>query len=210
MSTDPWNPDTASAAAIPWSRIQTSLAIPQRWPEPHLLYHRSMESRRRAAVAVLLWGDPAGAREVILVRRGATAPRHGGELAFPGGMVETWDRDLPATARRELREEIGVDRDLWELGTFPDGIAKGRTRFTPVFLRWEAPEPRFQVGSEIQDVLRLPLAGLLEAPWHTETLTQKGVTFQAPRLELPLAPLWGATAMVLKAWLNVLSTVPKS
>jgi 8-oxo-dGTP pyrophosphatase MutT (NUDIX family) len=210
MSTEIWLPESASAEAIPWSRIQASLRIPQRWPEPHLLYQRVLESRRRAAVAVLLWGDPGGAREVVLVQRGATAPRHGGELAFPGGMVETFDRDLPATALRELREEIGVDKDLWELGTFPDGIAKGRTRFTPVFLRWEAPEPRFQVGSEIQDVLRLPLAGLLEAPWRSETLTQKGVTFQAPRLELPLAPLWGATAMVLKAWLNVLSTVPNS
>jgi hypothetical protein len=32
-----------------------------------------------------------------------------------------------------------------------------------------------------------------------------------PRLELPQAPLWGATAFVLKAWLDVLkvTTVPE-
>jgi hypothetical protein len=122
-------------------------------------------------------------------------------------MVEPQDRDLQATARRELMEEIGVGRDLWELGCFPDGIARGRTRFTPVFLRWETPEPTFAMGSEIQEILRLSLPGLLAAPWTTETLTHKGMSIQAPRLELPQAPLWGATALVLKAWLDVLAAV---
>jgi len=31
-----------------------------------------------------------------------------------------------------------------------------------------------------------------------------------PRLELPLAPLWGATALVLKAWIDLLSSVADS
>ena len=209
-STDTWDPATAPAGPVAWDRIAESLRLAQRWPNPHLLSRRVAESPRRAAVAVLLWGDVQGAREVILVRRGATAPLHAGELAFPGGMEEPCDRDLPATARRELREEIGVDGELWELGCFPDGIARSRTRFTPVFLRWEAPEPSFVMSSEIQDVLRLPLQGLLEAPWRTEILSHKGISVEAPRLELALAPLWGATAMVLKAWLDLLSSVRKA
>jgi 8-oxo-dGTP pyrophosphatase MutT (NUDIX family) len=187
--------------------VEASLRICQRWEHPHLLSLRVAESPRRAAVAVLLWGGADGAREVVLVRRGHSAPRHGGELAFPGGMEEPYDRDLPATARRELAEELGVTEDLWELGCFPDGVAKGWTRFTPVFLRWEAREPVFRVGSEIQDVLRLPLQGLCQAPWGTQLLEFKGATLEAPRLELPLAPLWGATALVLKAWLDLLSSV---
>ena len=188
--------------------MEASLRIPQRWPEPHRLTPRVPESPRRAAVAVLLWGDAAGAREVVLVQRGATAPHHGGELAFPGGMAERGDRDLPATARRELEEELGVTEGLWELGCFPDGVAKGRTRFTPVFLRWEVLEPRFCLGSELQAVLRLPLQPLLRAPWGTQRVELKGVSLDIPRLELGIGPLWGATAMVLKAWLDVLSTVP--
>ena len=193
---------------MPWARVEESLKLCQRWAQPHLLARRVAESKRRAAVAVLLWGGADGAREVVLVRRGATAPRHGGELAFPGGMEEPFDRDLPATARRELEEELGVARDLWELGCFPDGVAKGWTRFTPVFLRWEAPEPEFRLGSEIQDVLRLPLEGLLHAPWTVQVLELPGLPpLEAPRLELPLAPLWGATALVLKAWLDLLSSV---
>jgi len=195
---------------VPWARVEASLRICQRWEHPHLLTRRVAEEARRAAVAVLLWGGAEGAREVVLVRRGAGAPHHGGELAFPGGMEEPFDRDLPATARRELAEELGVTADLWDLGCFPDGVAKARTRFTPVFLRWEAPEPAFALGSEIQDVLRLPLAGLMQAPWTVQILDLKGLALEVPRLELPLAPLWGATALVLKAWIDLLSSVADS
>jgi 8-oxo-dGTP pyrophosphatase MutT (NUDIX family) len=190
--------------------VEASLRICQRWEHPHLLAQRVAESPRRAAVAVLLWGGADGAREVVLVRRGASAPQHGGELAFPGGMEEPYDRDLPATARRELAEELGVTEHLWELGCFPDGVAKARTRFTPVFLRWEAPVAEFQLGSEIAAVLRLPLDGLMRAPWTTQILELRGSTVGVPRLELPLAPLWGATAMVLKTWLDLLESVRMS
>lgn len=189
---------------VAWARVEASLRIAQRWPDPFKLSPRTPENPRRAAVAVLLWGNALGAREVVLVRRGATAPHHPGELAFPGGMAEPGDRDLTATARRELEEELGVKDGLWEMGCFPDGVAKARTRFTPLFLRWEEPEPRFSLSSEIQDVLRLPLEPLMHAPWGIQRLELHGAALDIPRLELPMAPLWGATAFVLKAWLDVL------
>ena len=106
----------------------------------------------------------------MLVQRGFGAPQHPGEIAFPGGMVESLDRDLPSTARREVAEEIGLRDGLWELGCFPDGVAKTRIRFTPVFFRWEAPEPRFTTDRELEKVIMLPLAPLLDAPWTIEHL----------------------------------------
>lgn len=155
-------------------------------------------------MAVVLWGDPEGARKLVLVQRGFQAPHHPGELAFPGGMEDPRDRDLPTTARRELQEELGIQSELWELGTFPDGVAKGRTRFTPVFFRWEAP-PILLPGSEIDQGFLLPILPLMNAPWKEETLLLPGrPPICAPRLELAQAPLWGATAFILKAWLEVL------
>jgi len=202
-----WDPAAGPDGPVPWSRIEATLRACQRWPDPHLLAGRRAAGGRRAAVAVLLWGEPDGARQVVLVLRGASAPQHGGELAFPGGMEEPRDRDLPATARRELEEELGVTEHLWEMGCFPDGVAKGQTRFTPVLLRWEAPRPEFRLGSELQDALLLPIEGLITAPWRMQTLELRGTAFQVPRLELALAPLWGATALVLKTWLDLLATV---
>ncbi|HJW72943.1 MAG TPA: NUDIX domain-containing protein [Geothrix sp.] len=203
MSSAAWRPP-AAAPAVPWSRIADSLRRPQRGPSPHKLSIRIPEDTRRAAVGVILWGDAAGARKLVLVQRGFGAPHHPGELAFPGGMVEPRDRDLPATARREVAEELGVSEGLWELGCFPDGVAKTRVRFTPVFFRWEHPAPAFHLDHELEQVLMLPLLPLLEAPWTLEHIDRYGLVMDIPRLELPQAPLWGATAFVLKAWLDAL------
>lgn len=198
-----WRPPD-EAPPVPWARIAESLRRPQLGPDPHKISARIPEDPRRAAVGVILWGDPAGARKLVVVQRGYGAPHHPGELAFPGGMAEPQDRDLPATARREVAEEIGVSEGLWEMGCFPDGVAKARIRFTPVFFRWEAPEPRFRLDHELEQVLMLPLVPLMKAPWTIESLERYGVPLKVPRLELPQAPLWGATAFVLKAWLDVL------
>ncbi len=201
-----WTPPQ-TAPAIPWRVIERSLVLPQSWPDPHKISARIPEGPRRAAVAVVLWGDETGARKILLVQRGFSAPQHPGEIAFPGGMAEPGDRDLRWTARRELFEELGVRDHLWEMGCFPDGVAKAHTRFTPVLFRWEAPEPSWELSSEIHDALLLPLHPLLDAPWATEILDRQGLALEIPRLELPQAPLWGATAFVLKAWLEVLREV---
>lgn len=205
-SPPPWIPPEQSLP-VAWERIEASLLPPQRTATPHKLSIRIPELERRAAVAVLLWGDAAGARQLVIVQRGHGAPQHPGELAFPGGMVEPGDRDLRWTARRELEEELGVREHLWEIGCFPDGVAKARVRFTPVLFRWEASAPAFRPNQEIHDVLLLPLAALLTAPWTTEILDRQGLALEVPRLELPRVPLWGATAFVLKAWLDVLAKV---
>jgi len=205
--TQAWRPPE-NAPPVPWPRIAESLRRPHLGPHPHKLSPRIPEDPRRAAVGVLLWGDPGGARKLVVVQRGFGAPHHPGELAFPGGMVEPGDRDLPATARREVAEETGITEGLWELGCFPDGVAKARVRFTPVFFRWETPEPRFRLDCELEQALLLPLAPLLDAPWTIERLERHGLALEVPRLELPQAPLWGATAFVLKAWLDVLAVCP--
>ena len=205
-----WRPP-ADAPLVPWPRIAKSLRLPQLGPTPHKLSPRIPSDPHRAAVGVILWGDADGARKLVLVQRGFGAPRHPGEIAFPGGMVEASDRDLPSTARREVAEEIGVSEGLWELGCFPDGVAKTRIRFTPVFFRWEEPEPRFTTDRELERVLMLPLAHLLDAPWTIEHLEHLGHAFEAPRLQLEMEgwtiPIWGATAFVLKAWLDLLRGV---
>ena len=199
-----WTPPT-EAPPVPWAQVAESLRRPHLGSASHKLSVRTPQDPRRAAVGVLLWGDATGARKVVLVQRGHGAPHHAGEIAFPGGMVEATDRDLPATARREVAEEIGISEGLWELGCFPDGVAKARTRFTPVFFRWEEPAPTFHTDHEVEQVLLLPLQPLLTAPWTLQRIDRYGLALDVPRLELPEAPLWGATAVILKAWLDLLA-----
>src|SRR5690348_16172483 len=100
-----WRPPQ-DGATVPWARIEASLRGAARSEHPFKISRRIPESDRRAAVAVVLWGDARGARRLVLVQRGHGAPQHPGEIAFPGGMEEPFDRDLPRTARRELAEEL--------------------------------------------------------------------------------------------------------
>jgi 8-oxo-dGTP pyrophosphatase MutT (NUDIX family) len=65
--------------------------------------------KKSASVAVIL-RTTEGGEEVLLIRR---AEREGdpwsGQVAFPGGMVSSADKSFQETARREAKEEVGVD-----------------------------------------------------------------------------------------------------
>lgn len=194
---------------VPWTLVEAAIRHLVRAYPGHRMSPLAPSSQRRAAVAVLLRGDAAGAREVVLIRRGFGAPHHAGELAFPGGMTEPADRDLPATARRELGEELGITKGLWELGCLPDGTAKARTRFTPVVLRWEEAEPRYHPNHEVAAVHPFNLRWLMGAPWTLQTLAFGQDTITVPRLEVEPVPLWGATAFVMKRFLDALNLNPR-
>lgn len=75
----------------------------------------------------MIWSDPIPAvgvvclrdNEVLLIRRG-TPPRLG-EWSLPGGRIEPGERAIDA-ARRELREETGVEAEVLGLVDVVDGL----------------------------------------------------------------------------------------
>ena len=92
---DIWTPPD-EAPSIPWARIEQSLVAAHRGPNPHKLSLRIPEAERRAPVAMVLWGDAAGARKIVLLQRGFTAPQHPGEDGTVENPTSTWpDGDFP-------------------------------------------------------------------------------------------------------------------
>jgi 8-oxo-dGTP diphosphatase len=83
---------------------------------------------------VCLRGD-----EVLLIRRG-TPPRLG-EWSLPGGRIESGERAVDA-ARRELREETGVQAEIVGLVDVVDGLF-GEQHYVLIdyAARWIAGEP---------------------------------------------------------------------
>jgi len=52
--------------------------------------------------------ERSGALSVLLTQRSADLKHHAGQVSFPGGRMETGDRDIAHTALRETHEEVGI------------------------------------------------------------------------------------------------------
>lgn len=161
--------------------------------------------RRAAVLCPIVVHD--GHDHVLLVQRPTSAPQHAGQLAFPGGMREDGET-IEANARRECREEIGVDDAaitlLGELGVreSSSGILVHAVvaRLADVPLR---PDAR-----EVAAVLHVPLCELLDEARWSERPPPGGATGNQPRLSphFPFGPhlLWGLTGRFVRDLLAAL------
>jgi len=122
----------------------------------------------RPAAAVILLRDGERGLEVLLVQRDPAAKFAPGAWVFPGGAVRDGDADQRATARRELREEAGVELDDGApLVPFSRWITPRtvRIRFDNVFFAAAAPaecEPRCD-GAECVDARWMRPSDALDA-----------------------------------------------
>jgi len=80
----------------------------------------SSEVRHRAinpiasAVAIHIVIENTNDVSILLIERSKYSGAHSGQIAFPGGKVNTEDLDLLSTARRESEEEIGLSISVGE------------------------------------------------------------------------------------------------
>ncbi len=150
MSNNPWPYGQATR-----ERIRSNLAAyPRR--------AAAADGLRAAAVSVVLAPSAVdGATTTFLLT--LRAPRlnaHAGQYALPGGKLDAGEDALTA-ARRELREELGVEAGPEQvLGVLDDLPTRSGYLVTP-FVIWlgEAAEPR-PAPDEIAELHRIPLADL--------------------------------------------------
>ncbi len=123
---------------------------------------------RRSAVAIVLSPATEEAAVLLIKRSARDGDSWSGHVSFPGGMAETSDADLVATARRETFEEVGLDlaKTADHLGRVDDcfAIAAGkrlRMAITPHVFRLEH-TPRLHLGDEAQEAFWLPLEPVLD------------------------------------------------
>ncbi len=101
------NPALAEARFCPRCGRPAEVDFPRRIVCPHCGYEAYYNPKPVASVIPL---DSAG--QTILLRRGFDPGS--GLWTFPGGFVELGE-SVPEAARREVREELGIDVELGEL-----------------------------------------------------------------------------------------------
>jgi 8-oxo-dGTP diphosphatase len=103
--------------------------------------------------------DPAGEWHVLLIRR--ANPPFAGMNALPGGFLDVGREDVLACARRELKEETGIEapEQMHLLGVWSDPRRDPRGHVvTPVWLAlFDWPPPRPTAGDDAAAARWLPV-----------------------------------------------------
>ena len=156
------------------------------------------EQGGRQAAVLMLFGDGPRGRDIVLIQRAATLSSHGGQVAFPGGVVDPEDADAVEAALREAREEIGVDTNgIQVLGSLPDlYVPPSNFVVTPVVGWWHTLSPIDVVDvGEVHRVERVPFEELLD-PRNRFTVRHPS-GFTGPGFEVHELFVWGFTAGLL-------------
>lgn len=150
-----------------------------------------------AAVLVAVVNGPTPG--ILLTKRTASLTAHAGQVAFPGGRIDSGDASPEAAALREAHEEIGLDPARPEiLGLLPDYVTGSGYRITPVLALLHEPYDLVANAAEVETIFTLPLSILLD-PAAPE---RRRAEFRGRMREFWVWPhddhyIWGATAAIL-------------
>ncbi len=173
---------------------------------------------RPAAVLVLLFEEDGEAR-VLLTVRSAELRYHQGEVAFPGGRLDTGETVVEG-ALREAREEVGLDRSgitvLGQLTAMP--TVSSNTLMVPVVAVAAARPTVDPAPAEVAAVFDVALRELVAdgvfaeelwaVPGRIGTGGVEGAEFPVWFYSAGGQTIWGATARVLTDLLCLVLGVP--
>ena len=167
-------------------------------------------SAKESAVVVLLY-EKLGETHIVFTQRHISKGAHSGQISFPGGKRDEEDKDLKMTALRELGEEVGVELDEEKVLLALSWLYVPPSNFViypfvayldkaPVFVKEEA---------EVKEILEFKVVDLLDEINHkkynyfNENLQ---ISFETPSFQIDNYVIWGATAMILSEFLNIIES----
>lgn len=151
-----------------------------------------------------------GELTTVFMKRTVYPGVHSGQISFPGGRFEPEDSDLQTTALRETEEEFGIDaRSIKVLGKLtPLFIPVSRMEVHP-FVGYLTERPMFLPDPrEVERLIEIRIAALLQASIvKTKPQNYKDYKGFVPYFEVHENHVWGATAMILSEFLEIIRCI---
>lgn len=176
-----------------------------------LSFVRPNEMPRQSAVLIAVYPNNNQA-ETILIKRPVYNGAHSGQVAFPGGKVEPFDKDLVDTALREAEEEVGINPDLVSV------LGQLTPLFIPVSNIWVQPvigllnqKPNLSLNlQEVEYTISAKLCDLKQTENRSvKTIAINSIPISAPYYKVETEHIWGATAMIISELLELFSGCTK-
>lgn len=202
-----WKIESQLRKPLPGRSAQAKMAHFNRPYSPEI-----PQDAKLACVMLLLYPKDNQTYFVLIERMSTNKnDRHSGQISFPGGKLDQTDLTLLDGALRETEEEVGINqKDIKSIGSLTDLYIDvsnfhvfpfiGTLDYTPKFV----PQP-----TEVQSILEVPLT-LLQDPATRQAKNLKigkGITIKnAPYFNIFGHVVWGATAMMLNEFLEVLKS----
>lgn len=188
--------------------------------------HNIYELVRYAVVLPLVRVE--GEWRVLLEVRAAGLRRHPAEVALPGGRIEQTDADSLAAALREMREELGIDSDSWDvLGALPLAQTAYGRWVAPHVIRRDGWPTLYPNPVEVAEVFTVPINWLMQT--EPEQMTMWDGVYMETDMPFPMEPrrspgwrkvasydvyfyqynehvIWGLTARILRSFLAACNT----
>jgi 8-oxo-dGTP pyrophosphatase MutT (NUDIX family) len=160
----------------------------------------------RAAVLVPIVDH--GEAFLVFAQRTDRVGQHAGQISFPGGRIDAGDADELQAALREAEEEVGLAPAAVEPLGMLDDTETFATQFviTPWVGLVREPVVWQPDGHEIEKVIEVPVAALLvPGCFRVEAWTRGGVTRDVYFYDYQDTTIWGATARILKQYLDLVA-----
>jgi 8-oxo-dGTP pyrophosphatase MutT (NUDIX family) len=140
-----------------------------------------------------------GTLTVLLTQRSADLKHHAGQISFPGGRMETGDRDIAHTALRETHEEVGIrPEEVSVIGYLDPMPTVTGYAVTPV-VGLVAGQAEVSVDhTEVEYAFEVPLTFFVDE--RNEMTSERDIHgWKVPIIEFQYdgQRIWGATAHIL-------------
>ena len=167
----------------------------------------SMAVQKRESAVLLYLFPKQGDWRVVLMKRPDYDGAHGGQVSIPGGRLEPGE-DHAQAALREFGEETGIKVSRRQLlGNLSELFIPPSNFLVTPFVAYATDRPCFDPDPvEVEEIIELLIPTLMSdvTVKRGKVCLSSGVWVETPYFEVEGHMVWGATAMILSEFKEIL------